>query len=133
MKEYLYCVVVLAALIFNGIQDYKTRNIYEICNITALLVGTAISHYPVLCMISVVGFLVIGECDKFPMGMGDVEAILLIFTACGTGLGIVAIITLLISVVWSIKTKNQTIPLVSFLAIGYFAWFILIIISDVIA
>lgn len=126
----MYELIVLCALLVNGFFDYRSRKIYEIIYIGTFLCGIALSSNPLICFIAALIFLFFDEKrgNQFPIGLGDIETLVLIWTAAGLGLGFIAFITLLISVFWAAATKCKSVPLVTFLAVGYTVWFVLQII-----
>lgn len=123
----MYEWIVLCALLANGYFDYRSRKIYEMIYIGAFFCGMALSSTPLICFTAALVFLFFDEKrgSQFPIGFGDMETLVLIWTAAGLGLGFIAFITLIISVFWAAATKCKSVPLVTFLAVGYTVWFVL--------
>lgn len=115
----IYQILVAVILIANAISDWKTRTVYDIPVILLLIVGIALSEHPIICLISVIVFLLADPEKQRKIGLGDIETFVLIYTATGYETAMISVITLISTLLWYLKTKNNSIPLASFLAIGY--------------
>lgn len=121
----IYQLLVGLTLTGNAVTDWKTRKIYDFPIILTLIIGIALSHHPMICVAGILTAILCGDFPKSKIGSGDIDALILIFTATGTALGLVALLTILLVVVWRAYTKETSIPLVSFLCMSYWIWWIL--------
>lgn len=125
----IYQTLLLPVMLINGISDLRERNIWEFPFLTMLVTGLILSDHPIVCLIGL--FLVVSERTPFmkQMGVGDLEALILLYAAMGFDLALIAYLTLTMLPGWYLITKDNSIPLVTFLAAGYVIWYLCCIIT----
>lgn len=124
----IYQTLLLPVMLINGISDLRERNIWEFPFLVMLATGLILSDHPIVCFIGLL--LIVSEKILFmkQMGVGDLEALILLYAAMGLNLALIAYLTLTMLPGWYLVTKDTSIPLVTFLAAGYVTWYLCCII-----
>lgn len=124
----LYQTLLLPVLLINGISDLRTRQVWEFPFFVLMSVGMIFSDYSVICIIGFLLFLSNRIQELKWIGIGDLETILLVFTAVGMDFILISYLVLTMLIGWYLITKETSVPLVTFLAAGYVTWYICCII-----
>ncbi len=126
----LFCTI---PFVWAAVTDYRTRIIPDWTWIVLLLTGTAsafLQPYPALAQ-RIAGFLLPGLCMFFlavkygGIGGGDIK----LTAATGFCFGLNALVVILLAAllpacIYAKATKQRSVPLATFLCIGFFAYLI---------
>lgn len=125
----VYQTLLLPVMLINGISDLRKRNIWEFPFLVMMATGLILSDHPIICLVGLLLFV----SEKIPfmkqIGIGDLEALVLLYAAVGFDLTLIAYLTLMMLPGWYLITKDTSVPLVTFLAAGYVAWYLCCIIK----
>lgn len=129
-KEVIYSIIVLIALLINGVMDLKERNVDSIFFLVAAVAGLFLSGRPILCGITIASCLFVDRIPKIPVGAGDIDAILLIVTALGEDSVIALLIGCVSAIVYClIKRQKTNVPFVFCLLLGFAVYMTIYFIS----
>ena len=121
---FVYKIVVFAVLCINAICDFRKREVISLLFLLAAASGFFLGGNVVLCALTIVSVLVFKGIPGINIGGGDLDAILLVFSA----MRVKGVFALLIACVAAIifyfaSGRKKEIPFVFCLGIGYFIVF----------
>lgn len=115
-----YRIIVAITLLINAVSDFKTRTIFSIYFLGAAAFGIFVSDYKMAAILTIVSCMFITD-NILPkcIGAGDIDAILLLWSAIGLKTIGCLFFASIIALGWAFIRKDKQIPFVGCIAIAY--------------